>query len=179
MIVDKKKAKKILNPLYLAIWAVSAVYFVGIIISNTEWSFLDNVNLPIHEAGHAIFMVFGNDFITIAGGTIMELLVPLVFVIYFYATCQKFSASLVMLWLGEAMISVSVYMGDAVDMALPLITGDSSSHDWHNMFSMFGLLPLTHFLADMTRWMGIVIILYGIIRGLKYCRKEETLPLSY
>jgi hypothetical protein len=64
------------------------------------------VNLLIHEAGHVIFMPFG-EFISIAGGSLFQLIVPAVFAAYFFRRGQFFSAALVLFWLGESMLNVA------------------------------------------------------------------------
>ncbi|MFA7170268.1 MAG: hypothetical protein WC178_05480 [Candidatus Paceibacterota bacterium] len=162
----------------LIVLAIFSVYFLNIAFCYTDnWSFIDNVNIWVHEAGHFIFMFFGNDFLYIAGGTIMQLLMPAIFIGYFYHTNQKFSAALTFFWLGENFISVSVYMADAVDMVLPLIGGGGTEgHDWHNMFTILGILPYTEILAGATRTLGVFIMFFAIGWGIKYSRKTKMAP---
>lgn len=65
-------------------------------------------------------------------------------------------------------------MADAVDMVLPLINSDGTEgHDWHNMFSMLGLLPYTEVLANATRMLGALIIFFAIGWGIMLSRKRE------
>jgi len=164
----------------LAVLAVFSLYFLDVVVLYKDrWCFIDGMNIWIHEAGHFLFMVSGSDFLMIAGGTLMQLIVPIVFVVYFLYSEQGFSASLTLFWLGESLVNVSVYMRDAVDMVLPLIGGGGpESHDWHNMFSMLGLLPYTQHLANITHSIAILIVFFAIGWGLSFCRKEEIVQSS-
>ncbi len=157
----------------IGILAVFVWYFLGIASNPAQWSFLDNVNLLMHEAGHFIFMIFGNRFLFIAGGTIMQIAMPLIFVLYFYFSNQKFSSALAMFWLGQSFLNISVYAGDAVAKALPLLGGDSDGHDWYNMLSSLGLLSSTDFIASAIRSIGVIIILAAIILSLFFSQKEK------
>lgn len=120
-----------------------------------QWHFIDNVNLIIHEAGHFIFMFFGH-FLTIAGGTIMQLLVPIVFIGYFYFRREYFSASILGFWLAINFMNIAIYAADAVVMKLELLGGDSSGHDWHNMLQILGLLNHTQLIGNLFYGLGII-----------------------
>ena len=60
--------------LAVAIWTVSLVTAP---MNDVMDSFLHMINLPFHEAGHILFSPFGR-FMTILGGSLMQLLVPAV-----------------------------------------------------------------------------------------------------
>ena len=45
--------------------------------------FLHNINLIFHEAGHIIFMFFG-EFIMVLGGSLNQVLIPLICTLHFY-----------------------------------------------------------------------------------------------
>jgi hypothetical protein len=62
---------------------VLAVYFLWIAYDPMLGSFLDMVDLPIHETGHLLFRPFG-EFMMVAGGSLFQEIVPAVFVGYFY-----------------------------------------------------------------------------------------------
>jgi hypothetical protein len=66
-----------------------------------------------HEAGHLIFSFFG-DLITALGGTMMQLLIPM---ICMYALLVKskdpFGGAIFFWWIGENFLDISIYMNDA------------------------------------------------------------------
>ncbi|HEY6085383.1 MAG TPA: hypothetical protein VIU63_08285, partial [Nitrospira sp.] len=64
----------------------------------TGESFLHLVNLPFHEAGHLFFMPFGR-FMMLLGGSLGQLLMPLVCLITFlFKTRDPFGASVALWW---------------------------------------------------------------------------------
>ena len=93
------------------------LYFLWIAYDPMQGSFLDNVDLPIHEFGHLLFRPFGQ-FMMIAGGSLFQVIMPLIFVGYFVWRRQFYSAAIVSLWVGQSILSVYVYAADAVAMQL-------------------------------------------------------------
>jgi len=73
-----------LKPNYpkLGLASLFALYFLWIAYDPMQGSFLDNVNLAIHESGHLIFRILG-EFAGIAGGSLFQVILPLAFVGYF------------------------------------------------------------------------------------------------
>ena len=110
------------------------IYFLWIAYDPMQGSFLDNVDLAIHETGHLLFRVLG-EFIGIAGGSLFQVIVPAVFVGYFVWQGSYFSAAVVLLWVGQSVLNVWVYAADAVVMQLVLTSGftgsEGSFHDWN------------------------------------------------
>src|SRR3954468_7030584 len=117
-------------PLKTVIALAAGCYFLWAAFHPADWRFVDNFNLVIHEAGHILFMPFGQ-FMTIAGGSLFQVIVPAAFAVYFYYQEKYYSSALVLFMVGESLINVSVYAGDAVTMQLPLLGGDDSIHDWN------------------------------------------------
>ena len=130
-----------------------------------DWHFIDNVNLVIHEAGHVVFALFGN-LIMLLGGTILQLLVPIVFILYFVFQKQIYSASLLMYWLAINLFNVSVYVGDAVTMSLPLLTSDTSTHDWNQIFTILGILNHTDIISGIIFVTGLLVMVLALVLGL-------------
>jgi len=130
-----------------------------------DWHFIDNVNLVIHEAGHVVFALFGN-LIMLLGGTILQLLVPIVFILYFVFQKQIYSASLLMYWLAINLFNVSVYVGDAVTMSLPLLTSDTSTHDWKQIFTILGILNHTDIISGIIFVTGLLVMVLALVLGL-------------
>lgn len=139
---------------------------------------LDIVIFPIHEVGHYLFIPFGR-FMTIAGGTIMQILVPVFCTITFFGRGERFSAAVTTMWLGNSLFGVSIYARDAIYMELPLsnFSGPSENkegHDWHNMLMATNMLPHTDLVANFFVVLGVIASLAGIIGVFYYAR--ETNP---
>ncbi|HEV2801185.1 MAG TPA: hypothetical protein VGW12_11850 [Pyrinomonadaceae bacterium] len=151
---------------------VAALYFLWCAYDPYQWHLIDGVNLVIHEAGHVVFMPFG-ELLTVAGGSLFQVIVPAVFVGYFYRRRQIYSAALVLFWVGESLLNVSVYAGDALDLQLPLLGGEDSIHDWNHLLSSTGLLPATHKIALAIRIAGTLAIFAATFFSLKHARRED------
>jgi hypothetical protein len=139
---------------------IGLAYSFYYLATKMDWHFIDNVDLLIHEAGHIIFMFFGNT-MYVAGGSILQVLIPIIFLVYFFLRQAYFSAVFMAYWTGISLINVSVYAGDAVKMQLPLLTGDTESHDWNQLLFSHGLLHQTNTVSQIILLIGILFILLG------------------
>lgn len=136
-------------------------YFIWIAAVPAEGSFLDLVDLPIHEAGHLIFTPLG-EFLMIAGGTLFQIILPAVFVGYFVWNGRRYSAAITAFWVGQSILNVWVYASDAVVMQLVLTSGLTGSeggfHDWNYLLTTTGLIDSTRLIAGVIRAAGTLII---------------------
>ncbi|HYR03654.1 MAG TPA: hypothetical protein VES58_09935 [Syntrophobacteria bacterium] len=108
---------------------------------------LDDANLVFHEAGHPIFGLFGET-PGLYGGTIGQLVFPLVALAIFLMRREPVSFALAGVWLSENFLNIARYMADARAQVLPLVGG--GEHDWTEIFSRW------HVLAYDTRIAGFV-----------------------
>jgi hypothetical protein len=108
-------------------------------------AFIHGPNLIFHEAGHIIFMPFG-EFMTILGGSLMQLIVPVVITyVFLMRESDPYAASIWLWWLGQNLTDVALYISDAGARALPLIGGMSEeAHDWGNLLTILDLLQYDH-----------------------------------
>jgi hypothetical protein len=147
------------------------VYFLWIAYAPMQGSFLDLVDLPIHETGHLIFRPFG-EFLGIAGGSLFQVILPSVFVGYFVWRLQYYSAAIVLLWVGQSILNVWIYASDAVVMQLVLTSGITGSeggfHDWNYLLTRTGLLGSTKMVAGAIRAVGTIVIIVGGVSSIFY-----------
>ena len=153
---------------------VLAIYGVSIAVSPGSYRWLDRVDLIFHEAGHVIFSLFG-EFVTILGGTLMQLLAPASFVVFFARRKQYYSAAAVLFWLGQSFFNVSVYARDARAQELPLLGGDPSGHDWTNMLSQLGWLQRDQLVGGVIYTLGVSCLLISLA-GVFYFSFREKIP---
>lgn len=151
--------------------AVLSIYFFSIAYSPLNGSFLDLVDLPIHETGHLLFRLFG-EFMMIAGGSIFQIIVPAIFVAYFVWYEKPYSAAIVLFWVGQSILNVFVYANDAVVMQLVLLGGltgsEGSFHDWNFLLRETGLINSTGMVAGIIRIAGTLTICAAAIFSIKY-----------
>lgn len=133
-------------------------------------SFMHMVNLPFHEAGHIIFSPLGG-FIGTFGGSLMQILVPVICVIVFLVkTRDTFAASVSLWWVGESFLDLAPYINDARSLQLVLLGGVTGRdvegyHDWEYILSRLGMLEYDHMLAYMAHAFGILIMLLAFAWG--------------
>jgi hypothetical protein len=141
----------------------------------TGFLFLDYVNLIIHEGGHFSFSWFGYT-ITILGGTLAELIVPLLCAAYFFWQREISGFAFCAFWFFENFPYIGTYMADARAQDLPLV--GSGDHDWGILFGQWGLLMQDQRIGGATRalgWMGMVAVVGWLAwRTYQSARAEES-----
>ena len=158
----------------LAVTVIASLYFLWCAYDPYQWHLIDGVNLVIHEAGHLIFSPFG-EFMMIAGGSLFQVIMPALFVGYFWYNGKYYSAALVLFWVGESILNVSVYAGDSVALQLPLLGGQDSMHDWNYLLNSLNLLPATSKIAGAIRLLGTVVIALAAFGSIKFAKRiHET-----
>jgi hypothetical protein len=149
------------NYLKLIFAAALGAYFLWIAVKPADGSFLDLVDLPIHETGHLLFRPFG-EFMMVAGGSVFQIVMPAVFVGYFIWNRKFYSAAIVLFWVGQSLLNVYVYAADAVKMQLVLTSGftgsEGSFHDWNYLLTETGLINSTNVVGGLIRLLGSLTI---------------------
>jgi hypothetical protein len=133
---------------------------------------MDGVFVPIHEGGHLLFRFFGQ-FVMVAGGTFLQLFVPVALATYFFFQRQTQGVAFCMFFFFEQFLPIATYMADARAQDLPLLTvGDAEYviHDWNYLFSRLGVLDHDIQIAGAVRfigWLGMIgVMLWLLWRGL-------------
>lgn len=130
--------------------------YVGWLIFGYRYHFLDGVNLLLHEAGHVLFGFFGQT-LHFLGGTLGQLLFPVLFTAYFWRQGKRFEAFVVLVWLAESLMYTAEYMADARRMVLPLVGGHI--HDWNWLFARWGLLSKAEELGEVVHVLASALAL--------------------
>jgi hypothetical protein len=123
---------------------------------------MDLVFVPIHEGGHLLFRFFGET-LAVAGGTILQLSVPLMLATFFIFQRQILGTAFCLFFFFEQLLPVATYMADARAQELPLLTvgdGDDVIHDWAYLFGKFGVLDHDTQIAHGVRmlgWLGMTV----------------------
>lgn len=123
---------------------------------------LDIVNLLIHEGGHGIFKLFGK-FIHALGGTLMQIIIPGMFVIFYWIKRNKTGTQIFLVWLGQNFLNISVYASDAQAQILPLLGGSKVFHDWNYILRTVGLLEYDSVIGNMFIGLGIISFLTALL----------------
>jgi hypothetical protein len=133
-------------------------------------SFMHNINLVFHEAGHVIFRPFGQ-FMMVLGGSLGQLLVPVIVMIAFiWKNQDNFGASIGLWWLAQSMMDLAPYIYDARAGQLILLGGVTGQdmpgiHDWRNILGTLNLLQSDHSIARMVDTFGELLMMLSMIWG--------------
>ena len=168
-------AGRILVFLLLAVWGWRLI-ITPLETNYTGESFLHLINLPFHEAGHLLFMPFGR-FMTILGGSLGQILMPLVCLgTFLIKTRDPFGGSVALWWTAENFMDVAPYINDARAMDLILLGGftgkEVDAHDWNNLLTMLGWLQYDHALAKLAYGIGTVLMLVSLLWGAALLRRQ-------
>lgn len=147
----------------LGLTLVLAIYGFRMLLHPEAGWFLDNVDLPIHETGHLVFAPFG-EFMQFAGGTLFQVLLPAVFVGYFFRQKDRHGGSIALWWVAQSLWNVSVYVKDARAQELPLVGG--GEHDWAYLLGELNMLPRDQAIGHAVWLAGVFVYLIAIAIGL-------------
>ncbi|MGB0036597.1 MAG: hypothetical protein WBP79_14095 [Candidatus Acidiferrales bacterium] len=133
---------------------------------------IDLVFIPIHEGGHLLFRIFG-EFVSVAGGTLLQFFVPAALAISFAFRRQVQGVAFCAFFFFEQCLPTAPYMADARAQVMPLLTvGDADYviHDWNYLFGHLGVLDHDIQIAGTVRligWLGMLgVVAWFVWRSL-------------
>lgn len=144
------------------------IYFSFRIITgslHTMDAFIHKIDLPIHEFGHVLFsFIFGSDGVMMyLGGNAFQTIFPSILAGSFFKRKDFMGGGFCTLWVGETMIDAGYYISDARTRDLPLITGDSDTHDWMNILLQLKLLAWDETIGGFVSFIGSILMIIGLI----------------
>ena len=137
-----------------------ALFLLYAFTDRSGFLILDYVNLIIHEGGHFFFSWFGNT-IMILGGTLGELLVPLLCALYFFWQREATGFAFSTFWFFENFPYIGTYMADARTASLPLVGSEDS--DWTLLFTQWGLLAQDQKIGGIMHTLGYLGMLATMV----------------
>ncbi len=130
-----------------------------------SFSFMHSILLPIHEAGHVFFRLFG-EFMTIAGGSLFQVALPLAIGAAFLVKQRDaFGAAICLWWAGESLVDLAPYIWDALEPQLILLgghTGEDGPHDWIYLLERLGSLRRAHAWGVAAHHIG-TLVMFGAV----------------
>jgi hypothetical protein len=151
---------------YQHVFGFSFIYFL-----------LDNLTLIIHEAGHTIFGIFGWRFLTILGGSLLQILLPFLIFIFSWRNRKIIASQLSLYWVGFGWLTTAGYAADAYEQKLPLIGNlPKSSHDFLNILSDLNILNHYETVSWCLFIIGCLVLISGIL--LPVLNKERAVYVN-
>jgi hypothetical protein len=124
-----------------------------------QWNVFTGINFGAHEFGHLFWAFFG-EWMTIAGGSLTQILVPIGAAAVVMRTRDWFGLAVCGLFLASSLGELSWYIGDARAQQLDLVSfsPDGGGHDWAYLLRRAGMLRYDLTLARLARAIGFVTI---------------------
>ncbi len=152
----------------LCVFAVWGVALIRLDFRGGEMgsAFLHRPLLVFHEAGHVVFAFLG-EWMRVAGGTLGQLLMPLILGGALLRTNHDPFGAALGLWLfGVSLLDVAPYMYDALQPQLMLLsgtTGEEGGHDWIYLFNSLGWLQRSQLIGNLTHKLGALVIALSLL----------------
>jgi hypothetical protein len=128
-------------------------------------SWFGGLTFGLHELGHLLFGFLGK-FMSIAGGSMMQTLAPIIAAVLLLYQRDYFGVSVAGCWLSFSLYNLATYIGDAQVRELPLFSvGGEAYHDWEYLLLQVGLLEHDAKIALLTRGIGFVVLLGSLWLG--------------
>jgi hypothetical protein len=139
-----------------------AVFAQGLALQDgAVLAFIHGIDLVFHEAGHVIFGFFG-EFLAVLGGSLTQVLIPVIATVAFLRTRQWASAAVTLFWTGQSLTDVAIYAADGRARALPLLA-EGLIHDWHYILGRLGLLPSAEIIGRAIFALGALTMVASLL----------------
>ncbi len=125
--------------------------------------------LPIHESGHIIFMAFG-DVMHALGGSLFQIIFPLIFAGYFFKQGDKHAATIPLWFAGVSAVDIVAYIKDAPYGEMELIGGE---HDWSFILGEFAWTRHADAIGNAVLHFGGALMVAALILGILWLPKKE------
>ena len=139
-------------------------------------SFLHGPLLAFHEAGHILFIPFG-EWVTVLGGTLGQLLMPAILCgALLWKNRDPFGGAIGLWLVGVSVLDVAPYMYDALHPQLMLTTGttgEDGPHDWIYLFSSVGQLAHAQGIGAFTHAAGVGVVVLALAWGAGVLRLQR------
>ena len=128
-------------------------------------SFLHLPNLVFHEAGHLLFGMFGQ-FMSVLGGSLTQVLIPVVAAIAFVRQQQPFGTAVCAWWAGQNLVDLAPYIADARALQLVLLGGRTGAevegHDWEYLLTALGVVHRDRAIGTWVHAVGVVVMVMSL-----------------
>ncbi|MDA1082235.1 MAG: hypothetical protein O2973_11255 [Gemmatimonadetes bacterium] len=137
------------------------------------WHVFRGINFGVHEFGH-LFFGFGGEWLAIAGGSLMQILVPIGAMAAMYTTSRDwFGVVSVGSWLAASLADLAPYIADARAQELDLVSfsPEGAGHDWHFLLAHAGWLKNDLGIARGARFVAVLILVATVLAALALFRR--------
>lgn len=157
----------------LALWSLQLMWY-DYRTGDIMYSFMHLTVILFHEGGHVLFMPLGH-FMTILGGSLFQILLPLLLA---GALLRKnrdlFGALIGLWWCGASWLDLAPYIYDAKAPQLTMIgghTGENGPHDWIYLLGEFNQIANAPVYGGMAHKLGVLIVVMALLAAFWWLRR--------
>lgn len=163
-----------------AILVIAAAYGVRLVSMDIpDWemsaTLMHLVLLPFHEFGHLLFRPLG-EFMTLLGGSLFQVLLPLLLGGYFLVRNRDpFVGALMLWWAAASVLDIAPYIYDAWEPRHVLLTGrtgDTGAHDFIDTLGDLGLLHRAQPIGRAVHAFGVLVMAVALAWGAWLVRQQ-------
>ncbi len=160
-----------------ALFAVLALQVLKPLREQGDWTVFSGIIFGAHELGHLFWMPLG-EWMGIAGGSLMQLLVPIGAAAVVWRGKDWFGVAVCGLFLAASLADLSWYIADARTEMLDLVSfsEEGAVHDWNYLLGEAGLLKQDLAFARFTRFIAWLVLLGSTALAARLCWWMATEP---
>jgi hypothetical protein len=144
-----------------------------------SWHIFGGITFGVHEFGHLFFSLLGSEWIAIAGGSLMQLLVPIGAMTAIWTTSRdRFGVAATGTWLAASLADLAPYIADARAQELDLLSfsEEASGHDWHYLLASAGMLKQDLAVARFARFLAVLVLIAVVVVSIDLFRRMRKHP---
>lgn len=160
-----------------ALFAVLVLQVLKPLREQGDWTLFSGIVFGAHELGHLFWMPFG-EWMGIAGGSLMQLLVPIGAAAVVWRGKDWFGVAVCGLFLAASLADLSWYIADARTEMLDLVSfsEEGAVHDWNYLLGEAGLLRQDLAFARFARFIAWLLLLASGALAARLCWWMATEP---
>jgi hypothetical protein len=148
----------------MAWWTITERQSVNIVAALT---------FQVHEFGHVAFSLFGT-FVTVLGGSLMQLLVPLGALLLMRRSKDFFGVAFAGTWLAQSLVDLGYYIGDSRALQRDYVSlggeagdandgSETTGHDWQYLLQKTHLIQHDTQIAAVVRLLGEIVLISSLL----------------
>ncbi len=138
---------------------------------------LNSANMIVHEAGHGVCYLFAcPELITALNGTVFQLLLPMIFIYYYYKRENSVLTGLGGIWLAQNLVYVAWYMSTShMPKRYPFFIPGADQHDFWFIFREMGVYEYDWLISGSVRVIAVLLLLasYGYLLYIAFLKNEN------
>ena len=137
-----------------------------------EFSIVHGILFGVHELGHLVMALFGNEVMTALGGSLFQVLLPIGCIALMAQRRDRYGIAICGCILAYSLGQVGVYIADARAESLDLVSmsSEGATHDWNFILESWGMLKRDAAIGRAVKDIGWLVLGASVVLALVECR---------